>query len=299
MERYLFISHNALGDTLCITCALRAFKLAHPDSYVTFVTQSAGYTRVLDGNPDIDFLLYNDKMLFDGLKDFSEEWIHTLPLDFNAPQTLHVMDMKRFCTTHEVFQEHISRGFTHFLGLEPVRERPYIYLTPADRKMARSLVKEPYVVLSFHSNSNPDREDGKGRKKDWPMENWLELCQRLRATGINDIVAIGSEYDGRYGSPVWRNLYGLPIKAVAALLESAACVVTLESGIGHLAHAVDAAMVMLYSDLMPPGWAKPSEATNCRVLYGDPHEFSPDRVMSAVTEVLEHSGVLTLQNEPA
>ncbi|MCP9234986.1 glycosyltransferase family 9 protein [Lewinella sp. JB7] len=298
MDRYLFISHNALGDTLCITCALRAFKLAHPRSYVTFVTQSAGYTRVLDGNPDIDFLLYNDKMLFDGLKDFSEEWIHTLPLDFSEPQTVHVMDMKRFCTNHEVFQQHISRGFTQFLGLEPHRERPYVYLTAADRKMARSLVRKPYVVLSFHSNSNPEREDGKGRKKDWPIENWLELCTLLRAGGIADIVATGSEYDGRYGSPGWRNLYGLPIKTVGALLESAACVMTLENGIGHLAHAVDAPLVMLYSHLMPPGWARPSEATNCRVLYGDPHDFTPAQVMDAASEVLARRGVLTLQNEP-
>ena len=290
MEKIVLISHNALGDTLCMTCALRAYKEANPDHFVTLVTHSAGYTQILEGNPDIDLLIYSDHMLFHGLKNYSEEFLYSLPLDFSVPQQVRLMDMKLFCTTEAVFQEHISTGFTKYLGVPVIRTRPYVFLTESDRSAARSLVKDPYVVISLHSNSNPPREDGNGNKKDWPVESWARLCQLLLAKGIKDIVAIGSEYDQRYGSPVWRNLYGLPIRITAALLEQTACVVTLENGTGHLAHGVDAPTVMIYSDLMPLPWAAPNEASNVRVLYGDPHSFSPEAVCEEVEIVLSKAG---------
>ena len=59
-------------------------------------------------------------------------------------------------------------------------------------------------------------------------------------------------------------LYGLPIKVVAALLEKAACVVTLESGIGHLAYAVGARTVVIYSNMMPREWAQPADLGKVR-----------------------------------
>ena len=103
--------------------------------------------------------------------------------------------------------------------------------------------------------------------------------------GIEDIVAVGSEFDERRSNPLWRNLYGLPIKVVAALLQNAALVVTLENGIGHLAHAVDAPMVMIYSNIVPLGWANPVEATCCEVLYDDPRKITVDAVWAAAMTV--------------
>ena len=85
-------------------------------------------------------------------------------------------------------------------------------------------------------------------------------------------------------------LYGLPIKVVAALLEKAACVVTLESGIGHLAYAVDARTVVIYSDMMPREWAQPADLSRFRILYGDPFETSVDQVFEAVQSITaEHA----------
>jgi ADP-heptose:LPS heptosyltransferase len=73
---------------------------------------------------------------------------------------------------------------------------------------------------------------------------------------------------------------------VAALLEGAAIVITLENGIGHLTHAVDAPMVMIYADIVPRGWANPVEASCCEVLYGDPRTISAERVIAAAEAVM-------------
>jgi ADP-heptose:LPS heptosyltransferase len=88
---------------------------------------------------------------------------------------------------------------------------------------------------------------------------------------------------------LWRNLYGLPIKLVAALLQEASVVVTLENGIGHLAHAVDASTVMIYSNIVPLGWANPVEASCCEVLYDDPSRITADAAIAAAQRLLRRA----------
>ena len=114
-------------------------------------------------------------------------------------------------------------------------------------------------------------EPAAGQRRRWESRIGRSIASKpyagtCAARGIEDIVAIGSEFDDRRPSPWWRNLHGLPIKVVAALLHDATLVVTLENGIGHLAHGVDAPIVMIYSNIVPLGWANPVEANRCQVL---------------------------------
>jgi ADP-heptose:LPS heptosyltransferase len=283
--RAIFIGVNALGDTLCTTPVVRAYRRQHPDAHITYITRSAAVTRVLDGNPDIDTLFYSEFLSQHGLSRFSLEWLYRQPLDFTQPATLYRFDMNQVCTTKEAFESHIATGLARLLRLPIDSVRPVVCVSEDERAAASRLVTRRYAVLSMHSNANPPRFDGRGRVKDWPSDRFEAVCRYLRAHGVQDIVAVGSEFDERHDSPYWRNLYGLPIKIVAALLRDAALVVTLENGIGHLAHGVDAPMVMIYSDIVPLGWANPVEASCCEVLYGDPHLTSVDAVLSAVERV--------------
>ena len=66
--------------------------------------------------------------------------------------------------------------------------------------------------------------------------------------------------------------------------------ITLENGIGHLAHAVDAPMVMIYSNIVPLGWANPVEASRCEVLYDDPRQITVDEVIAAADASCEARG---------
>jgi ADP-heptose:LPS heptosyltransferase len=284
--RAIFIGFNALGDTLCTTPTIRAYRQRHPDAHITYIVQSAAFTRVLDGNPDIDVVLYSEFLSRHGMSRFSVEWLYEQPLDFTRASTLYRFDMNLVCTTKEAFEVHIARGFSTLLQVPIDSVRPIVRVTPEEQGQVAALVRRPYVVLSMHSNANPAREGGEGRVKDWPVDRYEALCAYLRQQGFKDIVAIGSEFDTRRVSPMWRNLYGLPIKVVAALLEDAGLVLTLENGIGHLAHAVDAPMVMLYSRIVPLGWAEPVEATRCRVIYGDTWTVALDEVIAAADSIV-------------
>jgi len=283
----IFVGFNALGDTLCTTPVIRAYRRRHPTARISYIVQGAPYTRVLDGNPDIDLVLYSEFLTRHGMKGFSADWIREQPIDLSRGATMFLFDMNQVCTSWDAFEEHIATGFSRLVQIPIDGVRPIVHVTPGEHAAAASLVRGPYAVLSMHSNANPPRVGGDGRVKDWPLDRFAATCAHLRARGIADIVAVGSEFDDRRHDPQWRSLHGLPIKVVAALLQDASVVVTLENGLGHLAHAVDAPMVMIYSDIVPLGWANPVEARRCAVLYGDPRAVTVDEVTAACDRVLQ------------
>jgi ADP-heptose:LPS heptosyltransferase len=278
--RAVFLGLNALGDTLCTTPAIRAFRRKYPDATIVYVTQSAPFCRVLDNNPDIDLLLYSERLYFNGLPEPEQmvPWLHTLPIDLRESASLYRLDLRLACHTMEAFQSHISETFARLIEVELESTRPLLFLDEHDRRGARVFGRRPYVVLSPHSVSNPERADGRGKRKDWPMENWNELARRVHATGEFDIYLIGSERDTCIDINHARRLHGLSIRTIAALLEQAACVFTVENGIAHLCAAVNAPTVELFSNLMPLAWAKPADGSRTRILYGDPLEMSCDEV---------------------
>ena len=71
---------------------------------MTYIVQSAAFTRVLDGNPDIDLLLYSEFLSRYGMSRFSIEWVYQQPLDFTRAATLYHFDMNQVCTTKEAFE---------------------------------------------------------------------------------------------------------------------------------------------------------------------------------------------------
>ena len=286
MKKAVFMGFNALGDTLCTTPVIRAFKEANPDTFVIYLVQNAPFCRVLDDNPYIDLVLYNEMLYIHGLTNFSDEWLATLPLDLKEAANLYRFDIRLVCTSKEKFEEHISVGFSKLLNIPISSTRPVVSVSAREQRVAQSFVPKPYVIFSMHSLSNPAREDGQGLVKDWPYENWLCLAKQIQSWGDFDVIAIGSEKDPQHVSPLMRNLYGLPIKIVAALLQNAACVVTLENGLAHLAAAVDAPTVQIYSNIVPLGWANASEASRRRVFYGDPLKLSCQEVVTAVKEMV-------------
>jgi ADP-heptose:LPS heptosyltransferase len=288
MDRVFFLGCNALGDTLCTTPVVRAFRASNPDCFITYIVHNAAYCHVLDANPDIDLTIYSEHLWMHGTREISMEWLQSLPLGTTEAAPLYHFDMEAVCSRAEAFHEHISAGFSNLLGIPASTVRPIVRVTPEERSVARKFVRRPYAVFSMHSNSNPEVSGG-GGAKDWPMENWIRLAVHLQSQMGWDVVAIGAERDVQRSLPGVRNLYGLPLKVVAALLEEAACVVTLENGLGHLAAGVDARMVVIYSAIVPLEWACPKEATACELIYGDPRAVRCAQVIAAVERVAGRS----------
>lgn len=288
MKKAIFIGFNALGDTLCTTPVLRAFRRTNPDTFVVYIVQNATFCRVLDANPDIDMVLYNEQLYMHGMTIFSNAWLRSLPLDIRETTYLYRFDINQVCSKPESFHEHISIGFSKLLKIPIDSVRPVVHVTPEEHRLAKTFIHKPYFVFSIHSVSNPKMEDGTGYAKDWPLERWLRLSEHVQSRGDYDIIAVGSERDTQIRAPNIRSLYGLPIKITAALLQNALCVITVENGIAHLGAAVDAPMVEIYSNIVPLAWAQPKASSRCHVLYGDPQSIACDEVVAAVQSILSH-----------
>jgi ADP-heptose:LPS heptosyltransferase len=200
--------------------------------------------------------------------------------------------MARLATLPNLMDVHIAEGLGLTLGMPIENTRPSIMLTEQDQRRTRPFVHRPYVVLSMHSVTNPPREDGReGGVKNWPWERWGDLARRIREHHGFDVIALGSERDRRPVMEEIRTLYGLPIRTVAALIEGAQTMISLENGLAHLAAGLDAPLVHLYSKLVPLSWAQHKGLSNYEFVYGDPHDVTVDDVMGMLSTVLERQKV--------
>jgi heptosyltransferase-3 len=137
---------------------------------------------------------------------------------------------------------------------------PRIELSDSERRSAQSNFKWPLIAL--HPGSG-------GRRKIWPIENWMALTDDL-LTSDHHIAIIGGEADAeeisrmreRFGD---RAHYAIdcPLRQIAAVLANARFV-GHDSGISHLAAAAGARCVILFGPTNPNTWAPQNE--NVRVL---------------------------------
>lgn len=287
MKKALFVGYNAMGDTLCTTPALRAFRRKNPDTFIIYVVQNSGFCRILDGNPDVDLLLYSEVLYANhGVRDLGMNWLRTLPLDLDEPAQVHHFYLPQAMTKPEYLHDHIASNFARMLGVTLDSTRPTVTITEPDRRAIGRFLRGRYVVFSMNSVTNPERESGNGRIKDWPPERWFELAGWLRNEAKLEVIAIGAENDPQYDTHLVRNLFGLPVKLTAALIEGAECLVTLENGIAHLAAGLDAPAVVIYSDSFPRGWAEHQGLSRTKVLYGDPGALPWESVRDAISEII-------------
>jgi len=278
--------NNLLGDCLCTTPTVHAFRKMHPDAKLVYVVQNKPHCRVLEGNPDIDHVIYTDEFPVPDPGPSRRAWLQNLGIDASADSELRHFDIHALHRSHPaVFKDHLSRGFARMFAVSIDSVRPVVTVDAAHRDAARALLNGRTIVFGMHTTSPVVGKDRESTLKDWVVERWLRLARELRTRGF-DIIAVGSPNDQRLESRYLRNFYGLPILVTAALLAEAACVVTVESGLSHLCHAVDARMVLIFSRDVPLEWAAPEEATRCRVIYDDPRFVTCERVLAAIKSVM-------------
>jgi len=139
-------------------------------------------------------------------------------------------------------------GFGHAVGV-PVTDLRYDYaMTDAERERGRALAQQygggaPVVVVARHSASCDSNDPTVGRaNKCVANRHWHELSAWLDAQGYRCIAVggAGDASDQRYAEWKGERAYGLPIRDVAGLLAASHAVLSVDTGIRHLAAAVGA-----------------------------------------------------------
>jgi heptosyltransferase-2 len=140
------------------------------------------------------------------------------------------------------------------LGLRLTHAGARLFPNEDDWSTANRLFPKARETVTFHPGSGSET-------KNWPIENWIELGNAIVATG-HDLLIIGGEADfGRTQrlrdewkeKPV-RFAENLPLPHLAALVEDG-IFIGHDSGISHIAAAVDARCILLFGPTNPSTWA--------------------------------------------
>ena len=279
VERIVVLRANGLGDAVVAEPALAAVRAAYPSARITLVT-SPGVAALLDGRPHaVDVVLVgprvpgvcvagpehdptdvveafcarmrarrfdlalqlhggggnaNPLLLRLGARVTAGSRAPGAPaLDRTVPWTAHQHDLLRFLEV------------VALVGAQPVRLRPRIAVTPADRAAAEPLVPPgpgPLVVL------HPGATDPRRR---WPPHRLGEVGAALAGARL---VVAGGPGDDALLEEIRAGLRGVPaavvrpsLPALVGLLERADLLIGNDSGPRHLAEAVGTATVGVFT----------------------------------------------------
>ena len=240
MKYGLFGSH-LLGDALMQTPAIRALKSMRPEAQIEYYhSADRPGGAMLEGNPYLDRL--------EELAVWPRER-SAYPLNrFAAGDMVCPLDALRAYRWGESRGRTIAEGFGHALGVTVTDLRYDYAMTSAERQRGRELADKygggrPVVVVARHSAScHSNAGDGSPANKCVANHHWHEISMWLDRQGFQP-VAIGSPDDARderYAAWAGARAYDLPIRDVAALLAASHAVLSVDTGIRHLAAAVGA-----------------------------------------------------------
>ncbi|MGH8630237.1 MAG: glycosyltransferase family 9 protein, partial [Candidatus Acidiferrales bacterium] len=310
--RLLIIRLRSLGDALLLTPALRALKQWRPDLRLSVLMYSR-FAPILEGNPDIEELLTLDPegpaaplAIARALDDVRRPRFavcinlhggtlsallarasgapHRLAFGhfrFPSVYTARAPDVRRFFGRERVHSVEWQMGLFYWAGLPPA-EIPPLRVFPQQaakasvtRKLAAHGLEpgQPYAVV--HPISRIPTQD-------WPAERYAALGRVLEEAGLTPVFHCGPGEEAkldaieRAASGPVRQMRGLSIPELVALIEGAALFVGVDSGPAHIAAALGRPAVVLFgsmdSNIWRP-WKAPHEIVQnyyaCNPCKGD------------------------------
>ena len=298
-QRVVVLRTLALGDLLVAVPALHGIRAALPSSRVTLAAP-AGLAPLA---------------LLTGAVD---EVVHVRGLDAPLPPALHGADV--------AVNLHGSGPQSHRLLLAAAPERLVAYACPAasadgppwggpEHESARwcRLVSAAWDIpldpddraLAVPATSPPVTGAtilhvgaGYGSRR-WPADRWASVARSLVSAG-HRVVLTGNEAE-RGVALVVAAVAGLPddtvlagrtsLDELAALVAAAALVVSVDTGVAHLATAYAVPSVVLFGPAPPARWGPPARPRHVVLWHGDPadpwregdvHGSAPDPLLLAV-----------------
>lgn len=127
----------------------------------------------------------------------------------------------------------------------PVQEVYGLYPQAASERVAVGMIAVRPVVALVHGTSRADKQ--------WPESHWVALAQRLDEAGYDVALLHGSDEEERRShamaqrmshAVVWPRL---PLDALTDALAACAGVIGVDSGLSHIAVALDLPHVQLYN----------------------------------------------------
>ena len=283
MQRILVIRGGAIGDFVLTLPALKLLRENFPTAHLEILGYKhiialaenrfyANATRSIDHAPLSRFFARNAELTADLVEYFGGfDLIISYLFD---PDEIFAGNLRR-CGAERLIvgspkfndEEHAARQLARplaELGLHLTDAAAFLFPNEEDRSAVAPILKGMDApVIAIHPGSGSER-------KNWPLENWIELGEHIQELG-NKLLVVGGEADEKQMTQLrshWekkavRFVTDLPLPHLAAVLENA-MFVGHDSGISHLAAAAGAKCILLFGPTDPAVWAPANK--NVKVL---------------------------------
>ena len=299
MNRVLIVLPNWVGDTLFATPFLRALRRAHPSAFI--VTLGWPQCRhVLLHNPDLNELIdYEEQASHRGLggmwrlsrtlrtRRFDTAFIlrkslsrSILLMCTGIPRRIGFANAKSgWCLTRRVAppREVMHKALSYAPLLEAASagalESHYAYVVDAqERQAAQALVREQGIdgrpVIILHPGAN-------WWHKRWAPERFAELGDRLMAQRGAKVLLTGAAEDVELAQAIAQRMRQRPVvlagrttlRQLAACVSEAQLLISNDTGVLHLAAAVDTPLIGLYGPTSPQLTGPLGDAGLLRVIH--------------------------------
>jgi heptosyltransferase III len=263
--RVAIIRLRSLGDCVLTTPALSVLKGYRPDLSVAVVVEER-FREVFEGSPDIHTILAPSLAALRRFRPLlclnfhggpRSAWFTVLSgahwragfrhfrgqpaYNIRIPRAQEILGIARKVHT----AEHLASAM-FYLGA-PRCEIPRARLNRGSSSRQRAVA----VIHPFAASA----------AKAWPAQKFVEVAQRLEASG-NQIVIIGGEADDFSPFRSFHTLQGAPLSAIKSLLAGASFFIGNDSGPAHMAAAFGVPSVVLFAATDPEiwgPWRAPSE----------------------------------------
>lgn len=269
----LLVRFSAIGDILLLTPLVRALRRKHPDARLTVVTRT-GFAPLLERNPRI-----SEVISWDPLTSLSDLGRRLRGLEFTHRLDLHDSVRSRLLRWHAggpwtTYPKHrLARAALIHTHRDLYRDRRHLAERYFDAARGLDVTPDGGSLEMFLSKADLEAAEGflaargLGRSrqliavapgaahftKRWPTHHWIALVRRLVEAG-NDVIVLGGPQDLAIGEAVAAaggesaataaGAFDLP--GSAALLKRTRALVSGDTGLMHLATAVETPVVALF-----------------------------------------------------
>jgi len=303
-RRILVLRYRFIGDTILTVPFLRNLRRAEPGAHIAWVV-APGSADVIRGVPYVDELIFWDpvtihadsrgthRTLADkwrfirGLRQRSFDTVYVLKRSFGSALMALLTGASRrvgfdtegrgFLLTKRVAYCHDRHEVENFLavlkadGIPVLDDHLEAWLSDDERQCAEQFFADAGIgadepVIGIHPFAA-------NRPRSWHRDNFIDLANRLRAAHHARIIIFGGGKDRQEAGAFLTGINGPPVDAIGrttlretmALLARCRLLVCNDSGIMHLAAALQVPLVALFGPQSPVKfgpWGKTS-----RVIY--------------------------------
>lgn len=279
----IFVGRDVgIGDMIMVNATLEQLRMKYPDAHITFGCGPAPMSEFVETNPNVDEIvtfpdngheLPHLRRAEDAIKSYVED---------NADQ----YDKAYLLFPHDYFAAecrergiHLAQFYAEMAGVELPEATGRLWLTEEDHAAAEALIEE-HALGQFAAMSHKTFYT-KGPKQ-WPLGKFQRVIDHLTEKGV-PTVAFGSLKDEKMERCL--NLQGFSLRTVAALIERSSLFIGNDTGLTHVAAALDVPILAIH----PSTYPEVTGAMSDKALYfrgyeknGEMHYVSCSDVLKAI-----------------